>query len=171
VWNWVLAYRPYQPEVYINPSLVKEKGAASAAADEPARGGAAQCPCGRRHQGSFNGFPEPRRPDKAAAASLVATSGAGVLRLAPSVAKGKGKDDEAERPNRVACATRGRPSALLRMHPTPFVGGKRYFEARIRKLDPTAVGSASWRARRGSNPCPTPAQPLSNPAPLAPAPS
>ena len=142
VWSWVLAYRPYQPEIYINPSLVKERGTAASTADEPARGGAAQCPCGRRPQGSVNGFPEPRRRDRAAAASLVATSGAGVLRLAPSVATGK--SDDAEKPNRVACATRGRPSAVLRMHPAPFVSGKLYFEARIRKLDPTAVGSAAW---------------------------
>ena len=34
---------------------------------------------------------------------------------------------------------------ILRMFSTPFVTGRRYFEARIRRLEPTAVGSVSWR--------------------------
>ena len=138
VWEWVKAYRPNQPEMYINPSLVRAKGTAAL----PAPDTSAACPCGRRHEGSFNGFPEPRRRDKVptptAAPTLVATSGAGVMHLSRGDAQGKATTKT------VASATRGRPSAVLRMHPS-YVGGRRYYEVRIRQLTPTAAGSLHWR--------------------------
>ena len=157
IWKWVTAYRPNQPKWYVMPSVVG--GALPTdddAADESSRGDAERdttnddagkvvsaedCPCGTRHKGSFNGFPERRGAKESfgAPAALVPTSGAGVLRLEKALPS---------HPNeRIARATHGRPSAVLQqLAPAkPFVDGRRYYEVRVKELDRSVVGSAAWR--------------------------
>ena len=158
VWRWVTAYRPNQPKWYVMPSVVGggalPTSLTSLAGVEDAdesRGGVngdgapaqpEDCPCGVRHKGSFNGFPKRGAQAKesfGAPASLVPTSGAGVLRLE--------KVKHAEGNERIAQATHGRPSAMLRqLAPAlPFVDGRRYYEVRVKEVERHASGGAGWR--------------------------